>query len=256
MELKEIGEISRDYIEKYTKLERSADRLLLTNSSTRLDDYKQRYQRDLDALHGTDFETFLNREKHLTPMLDVLTKKKNIKLRWSQYHLAPEALQLKLVLMRIFAGALLVYCDPLSFGYDAFLTGSAKANLPSDLNKKRFAEALMGLDEQGLTISLNTRIELKRIALGKCAQKFPDLIENKAPLIARNLVREIAILSNVLLIIVNGHANRLPIKITHRILSIVNPRYQDGWVRKHQVSFDGQMNGALTDNMIITHNQD
>jgi hypothetical protein len=29
MELKEIGEISRDYIEKYMKLERSADRLLL-----------------------------------------------------------------------------------------------------------------------------------------------------------------------------------------------------------------------------------
>ncbi len=76
MEPKEIGEISRDFIEKYTKLERSVDRLLLSNSSTRLDDYKLRYQKDLDVLHSTDFETFLNREKHLTPMLDVLTKKR------------------------------------------------------------------------------------------------------------------------------------------------------------------------------------
>jgi hypothetical protein len=256
MELKKIGEISRDYIEKYMKLERSADRLLLSSSSARLDDYKLGYQESLDALHGTDFETFLINENHLTPMLDHLTKKTNTKLRWSEYHPAPEALQLKLVLMRIVSGALLVYCDPLSFGYDAFLTGSAKANLPSDLNKKRFAEALMGLDDQGLTISSNTRIEMKRIALGKSAQKFPDLIENKQQLIEKNLLREIAILSNVLLIINNGHANRLPIKITHRILSIVNPRYKDSWVRKHQVSFDGQMNGALTDNMIIMGNQD
>ena len=30
MEPKEIGEISRDFIEKYTKLERSVDRLLLS----------------------------------------------------------------------------------------------------------------------------------------------------------------------------------------------------------------------------------
>jgi hypothetical protein len=256
MELKKIGEISRDYIEKYMKLERSADRLLLSSSSTRLDDYKLGYQESLDALHGTDFETFLINENHLTPMLDHLTKKTNTKLRWSEYHPAPEALQLKLVLMRIVSGALLVYCDPLSFGYDAFLTGSAKANLPSDLNKKRFAEALMGLDDQGLTISSNTRIEMKRIALGKSAQKFPDLIENKQQLIEKNLLREIAILSNVLLAIDNGHANRLPIAITYKILSIANINFKEGWVMKHQKPFDGQMDGALSDNMIITYNQD
>ena len=188
-------------------------------------------------------------------MLDHLTKKTNTKLRWSEYHPVPETLQLKLVLMRIVSGALLVYCDPLSFEYDAFLTGSAKANLPSDLNKKRFAEALMGLDDQGLTISLNTRIEMKRIALGKSAQKFPNLIENKQQLIERNLLREIAILSNVLLIIDNGHANRLPIAITYKILSIADISLKVGWIMKHQKPFDGQKDGALSDNMIITYNQ-
>jgi len=256
MNLKEIGAISRDFIEQYEKLERSADRLLMSNSSTKFDDYKLRYQEDLDALDGTDFETFLNNGGHLTYILKIVSPKTSITLRWSQNHPAPKALQLNLVLMRIVAGALLVYCDPLSFGYDAFLTGSATANLPSELNKKRAGELLMGLDEQGITLSLNSIIELKRIALGECPQKFPDLIENKQELIARNLVREIAILSNALLIIDNGHANRLPVAITHRILSIANIGFSAPWVREHQKSFDGYMDGALTDNMIIMRNQD
>lgn len=58
MDPKQIGVISRDFIEKYTNLERSVDRLLLTNSSARIDYSKLCYQKDLDALHGTNFETF------------------------------------------------------------------------------------------------------------------------------------------------------------------------------------------------------
>ena len=114
----------------------------------------------------------------------------------------------------------------------------------------------MGLDDQGLTISLNTRIEMKRIALGKSAQKFPDLIENKQQLIEKNLLREIAILSNVLLAIDNGHANRLPIAITYKILSIADISLKVDWIMKHQKPFDGQKDGALSDNMIIMYNQD
>ena len=85
MDLKEIGEISRAFIEQYEELERSANRLLMSNSSAKLGDYKLRYQDDLGALDRTDFENFLNRGKHLTPILNVLTKKTTIKLRWSQY---------------------------------------------------------------------------------------------------------------------------------------------------------------------------
>ena len=123
MEPKEIGEISRDFIEKYTKLERSVDRLLLNNSSTRLDDYKLRYQKDLDVLQSTDFETFLIREKYLAYILKTLAPRK-ISPRWIIYHDAPEPLLLKLSIMRIIAGALLVYSDPLSFGYDAASVGA------------------------------------------------------------------------------------------------------------------------------------
>ena len=233
------------------KLERSADRLLLSNSSTRLDDYKLGYQESLDALHGTDFETFLNNENHLTPMLDHLTRKTNTKLRWSQYHPAPEALQLKLVLMRIVSGALLVYCDPLSFGHDAIAAGNTKPNLPNKQNKKRAEKLLAGLNKQGITLSLRTRIELTRISAGEYPKQDPDYITNNKRLLAKTLVREIAILSNALLIIDNKHANRLPIAITHKILSIVNASFSDEWVGKCQKLFDGQDDNALTDHMVI-----
>tara|TARA_B100000787_G_scaffold69417_1_gene51021 strand:- start:136 stop:915 length:780 start_codon:yes stop_codon:yes gene_type:complete len=251
MDLKEIGEISRAFIEQYEELERSANRLLMSNSSTKLGDYKLRYQDDLGALDRTDFENFLNRGKHLTPILNVLTKKTTIKLRWSQYHPAPKALQLKIVLMRIVAGALLVYCDPLSFGYDAIVAGNAKPNLPNKQNKKRAEKLLAGLDKQGITLSLHTRIELIRISAGEYPKQAPDYIANNKRLLAKTLVREIAILSNALLIIDNKHANRLPIAITHKILSIVNASFSDEWVGKCQKLFDGQDDNALTDHMVI-----
>jgi len=55
MQLKEIGYISRDFIERYEKLERSANRLLSTNSDTKIDECKLCYQQNLDAVDGTDF---------------------------------------------------------------------------------------------------------------------------------------------------------------------------------------------------------
>ena len=93
MDLKEIGEISRAFIEQYEELERNANRLLMSNSSAKLGDYKLRYQDDLGALDRTDFENFLNRGKHLTPILNVLTKKRlsnsagaNTKIAATQFH--------------------------------------------------------------------------------------------------------------------------------------------------------------------------
>ena len=254
MEPKEIGEISRDFIEKYTKLERSVDRLLLSNSSTRLDDYKLRYQKDLDVLHSTDFETFLIRGKHLAYILKTLAPRK-ISPRWIIYHDASEPLLLKLAIMRIISGALLVYSDPLSFGYDAASVGAIKPNLLDIKTQKDTERLLARFDDKAVPISLHTRAELMRITRGEHPQRTPDFIENKE-LSAQFLIRELSILSNAFLFIDNSKAGRLPKTVTHRILSIVDADGCARWIDKYQKPFDDQVSGALTDNMTVLVDRD
>jgi len=254
MDLKEIGEISRDFIEQYRKLERRADRLLLSNSKTRLDDCRLRYQKDLDALDSTDFESFLNRGKHLAYILEIIAPRK-ISFRWIIYPDAPEPLLLKLSIMRIIAGALLVYSDPLSFGYDAASVGAIKPNLLDIKTQKDTARLLARFDDKAVPVSLHTKVELMRIARGEHPQRTPDFIENKE-LSAQSLIRELSILSNAFLFIDNKKAHRLPSAVTHRILSIVDAPGCDRWIAKYQKPFDDQVGGALTDDMIIMGDRD
>ena len=254
MDPKEIGEISRDFIEKYTKLERSVDRSLLSNSSTRLDDYKLRYQKDLDVLHGTDFEAFLIRGKHLAYILEILAPRK-ISPRWVIYHDAPQPLLLKLAIMRIIAGALLVYSDPLSFEYDAASVGAIKPKLLDIKTQKDTERLLVRFDDKAVPISLHTRAELMRIARGEHPQRTPDFIENKE-LSAQSLLRELSILSNAFLFIENSKAGRLPKTVTHRILSIVDADGCPRWIDKYQKPFDDQVSGALTDDMTVLVDRD
>jgi len=254
MDPKQIGVISRDFIEKYTNLERSVDRLLLTNSSARIDYSKLCYQKDLDALHGTNFETFLIRGKHLTYILDILAPRE-ISPRGINYHDAPQPLLLKLAIMRIIAGALLVYIEPLSFGYDAASVGAIKPKLLDIKTQKDTERLLARFDDKAVPVSLNTRVELMRIARGEHPQRTPDFVENKE-LSAQSLIRELSILSNAFLFIDNKKKHRLPKAVTHRILSIVDAPASERWIAKYEKPFDDQVSGALTDDMIIMRDRD
>tara|TARA_B100000780_G_scaffold227208_1_gene166483 strand:+ start:288 stop:1049 length:762 start_codon:yes stop_codon:yes gene_type:complete len=146
---------------------------------------------------------------------------------------------LEIFLLRIVSGSIEVYYDPMGEATELHYQKQRQA-ITADLGNLIIPNrATAALAERLITKIKDSGAEidwmpnLKNIA----DQKPYDLVRESWPFKA--LVREISILSKMLLDTSNGHAGRFPPSAIQNILEILNEDKTDEGIRQHQQKYDG-----------------
>ena len=222
--------------------------------------YKRYLNRKAELNSPTAFEVLLKKESRYARILHEL-KNKNIAVR--PHHdlqclsqavngddeKAPidECREFELVLLRIIAGAFIVYLDPLRFDQHGTEVGVSKVIRPSKRLQGLSKALLAELDSHNLAIS--GIADLIDLANGEPPQKLHRQLESSdSKTRIKMLVREISLLSKKYLIIENGKANRFPEIGIQKILELLDADIVGGrTISNYQAEFDGSDDEPLTD---------
>jgi hypothetical protein len=221
----------------------------------------QRYlNRKAELNLPTAFEALLKKESRYNRILHEL-KNKNIAVRphhdlqrLSQFvngddekYPINKGREFELVLLRIIAGAFIVYLDPLRFSHHGTQVGVSKVIRPSNRVQALSKTLLAELASQNLAISGMS--DLIDLANGESPQKlYPQIESSDSKTKIKVLVREISLLSKKYLIIKNGKANRFPEIGIQKILELIDADIVVGrTISNYQAEFDGSDEEPLTD---------
>jgi hypothetical protein len=253
MELREIADITEKFINLYGQFEVNLDGMCKKmDASLWTEDMRFLLDRSLGTMAGTEFEAYITAKSddtgydgkacdHIKRML--YSRKISVKTKYQNQ--IPEERLLELAVLRLVAGAVQAYVDPIRDYYKALKSGVAKTLTPS---KKAQKAAQLILDEfydQGIRVnSLDTRM-FERIARGEHPKSLPQVTEdNKASI--KILVREVSLLSKQLFIINNSKESRFPVKSIQRILDVVGASASPRTIADHQSLFDKTKTLALS----------
>ena len=258
MKLKALADISERFIDHYELFEflvygdyRSIDAALWTT------DMRFWFNFHLDKLAETKLEAVLNTKsddgQYDGKAYDRIKRElrsAQITVKEKYQNQIPEARLLELATLRLIAGAILAYGDPLRDYNRALESGVLEILTPSSKAQKAAKTLLEELKDQGLHLKSEHDALLDRIAFGEHPYSQPQLIENKK-LSIKNLVREVSVLSKQLFIIENQKENRFPVKSIQRILDIVSSKASDRTIANHQSLFDDSKKLALSGDSFI-----
>lgn len=161
-----------------------------------------------------------------------------------------EERQLELAVMRVVAGGLIVFLNPLQFSDRGVEAGAAKLVVPTKRARKLASSLLEELHPQFLQEGGAATEWVKKIARGE-NKKINNPVETTLELQRRGLVREASLISNQLLIINNGKANRLPARVIKIILGMLGDDaadVSDKTIGNYQSKYDGSEEDYLTKN--------
>tara|TARA_A100001015_G_scaffold23982_1_gene27125 strand:- start:2117 stop:2917 length:801 start_codon:yes stop_codon:yes gene_type:complete len=193
------------------------------------------HNKSLELLVDHQFERTLDRFPAYQGFKD---KVHRVSLNESFQGVHDDDLLLKIFMLRIIAGALEMHSDPLRAKAELHVAGQRKA-VDAQLgtlikpDKKTIATAkrlIRYIKESGAKIDWMRNLEA--VASGEA---FPT-IKKTSPIKA--LVREISLLSKMLLNTSNAHADRFPISAIQHILELVNEDISDEGIRLYQEQFD------------------
>lgn len=258
MKLKALADISERFIDHYELFEflvygdyRSINASLWTT------DMRFWFNFHLDKLAETKLEAVLNTKsddgQYDGKAYDRIKRElrsAKITVKEKYQNQIPEARLLELATLRLIAGAILAYGDPLRDYNRALESGVLETLTPSPKAQKAAKTLLEELKDQGLHLKTEHDALLDRIAFGEHPYSQPQLIENKK-LSIKNLVREVSVLSKQLFIIENQKENRFPVKSIQRILDIVSSKASDRTIANHQSLFDDSKKLALSGDSFI-----
>jgi hypothetical protein len=253
MELKALADISERFIDHYEMFEflvysdyKGMDASLWTT------DMRFWFNFHLDKLAETKLETALSTKSddgqydgmaYERIKRELLSSKITVKEKYQNQ--IPEVRLLELATLRLVAGAILVYADPLRHDKRALECGVVEILTPSPKAQKAAKTLLEELKDQRLYLAPDHEISLGRIAFGKHPYSQPQLVENKKMSI-KNLVREVSLLSKQLFIIKNNKKKRFPVKSIQRILDVVGDTASPRTIADHQSLFDDVEKMALS----------
>ena len=253
MELREIADITERFIKLYEQFEVNLDGMCKDmDASFWTEDMRLLLDRSLGNMAETKFEAFVTTKSddtgydgkacdHIKRMLC----SRKISVKTKHQNQIPEARLLELAVLRLMAGAIQAYTDPIRDYHKALKLGVAKILTPS---KKAQKAAKLILDEfydQGITINKVDTAMFERITRGEHPKRFPQVTEdNKASI--KILVREVSVLSKQLFIIDNNKENRFPVKSIQRILDVVGASASPRTIADHQSLFDKTKTLALS----------
>jgi hypothetical protein len=155
----------------------------------------------------------------------------------------------ELAAIRVMAGALVVYLDPLRFVRRGIEAGAVKAVKPNEKTRKAATALLTALDMQSLKINGGFRGELVRLGQGDVAPFNPS-IETTTDLRRKGLIREVCLLSKQIFKTSNGKPKRFPIGAIQSILAIIGDDAEDVAERTiiyNQKLYDNSEEQPLTD---------
>lgn len=169
----------------------------------------------------------------------------NVRVKNKYQSLIPESQLLELAVLRLIAGAIITYADPLRNYSSAVNAGIAKVLTPTHKAQKAAKTLLGELTTQKLYLGQEFESSLEKIAFGENPNSEPQLVVDKK-LRVKNLVREVSLLSKQLFTIENNKENRFPVKSIQRILDIVGDNASPRTIANHQSLFDGTEKPALS----------
>jgi hypothetical protein len=258
VELKALADISERFIEHYEQFEvLVGDMCEDADASLWTEDMRFWFNHAVDKLVETKLETALNTKSddgrydgkaYDRIKRELLSSKISVKQKYQNQ--IPEVRLLELATLRLIAGAILAYGDPLRDYHRALESGVLEILTPSSKAQKAAKTLLEELKDQGLHLQTEHDALLDRIAFGEHPYSQPQLIENKK-LSIKNLVREVSVLSKQLFIIENQKENRFPVKSIQRILDIVSSKASDRTIANHQSLFDDSKKLALSGDSFI-----
>ena len=189
------------------------------------------YDEALEVINNSALEKYLNTTDYYNRIVQAIKGKKHTKvyipegvtlhpkLASEDKPEAREQRELQLAIIRIIAGCLVVYFNPERFGVVGLRENAVTQIKPNGKTRKT-AEAMLGaLEEQGLLVEPVVGNALKSLSDGRMPSQLLK-IESQPNLSRKALVREACLLSKHLLVIDNGHSNRLSVKAIQNILSL------------------------------------
>ena len=252
------------------------ERLLIKDDTTRVhwgdwcpikshqDDRRlaKKFKDDMSALETSDLETHLKEIGTYARIFMALGANKIkaepatvsypaslVKSGYEQVFLDEER-QLELAVLRLVAGALTVFLNPLQFSGRGVEAGAAKLVVPTKRARKLASSLLEELHPQFLQEGGAATEWVKKIARGE-NEKINNPVETTLELKRRGLIREVSLISNELLIINNGKANRLPARVIKIILGMLGEDaadVSDKTIGNYQSKYDGSGEWYLTRN--------
>lgn len=202
-------------------------------------EYNKRFDTNCD-LSNSRLEDYLGKSapyRHITTSLT----SKNISLRknliYTYRSTDSEERKFELATLRIIAGAVVVFCDPLAFGSRGSKAGLSNEMTPDLATQNASKNLLKHINNQNLGVGRLFKHHLERMAQGMAPMTIPNFSENKEAKI-KMLVREVALLSKGLLIISNNKACRFPTQALLRIFDIVEVSVSEKTIQRHQKEYD------------------
>ena len=253
MELKALADISERFIEHYEQFEvLVGDMCKDADASLWTEDMRFWFNHSLEKLAGTKLETVLNTKsddgRYDGKAYDRIKRElrsSKISVKHKYQSQLPEERLLELAILRLIAGAILAYGDPIRDYKRALKSGALDVLTPSSKAQKAATTLLSELKDQGLYLETEHDVLLEKIAFGEHPYSQPQLVENKK-LSIKNLVREVSVLSKQLFNIENQKENRFPVKSIQRILDVVGGTAAPRTIANHQSLFDDSDELALS----------